>query len=82
MLERPVICLSASDDPFSPYENIPKEIAANQRKNLCIVVPPFGFLDGIFPSNKAYMYRWISQFVESFTRYGYEVKFTLCLSQQ
>ena len=50
--------------------------AAEENENIAIVVTPcgghIGFLEGIFPRDKNYMYRWFNQFVGGVIEKGYK----------
>ncbi|XP_041360442.1 phospholipase ABHD3-like [Gigantopelta aegis] len=64
-LKIPVLCLSAADDPFAPYHSIPlKDVDENG--NIAIIVTShgghIGFMEGLFPRHKNYMYRLFQQF--------------------
>uniref|UniRef100_A0A224XHT1 Putative alpha/beta hydrolase n=1 Tax=Panstrongylus lignarius TaxID=156445 RepID=A0A224XHT1_9HEMI len=65
----PVLCLSAADDPFQPYDGIPVE-AANKLENIGIVITSrgghIGFMEGIWPLHRnQYMFKLFAQFFES-----------------
>ncbi|KAK6167543.1 hypothetical protein SNE40_021544 [Patella caerulea] len=72
-VEVPVLCLNASDDPFSPSHAIPVN-DANNHDNIALVVTShgghIGFLEGLFPRHTNYMYRWFTQFVDSVFQHG------------
>ncbi|XP_026669734.1 phospholipase ABHD3 isoform X2 [Ceratina calcarata] len=66
LIDVPLLCLSAADDPFQPVQAIPlKEIA--ETKNVAVVVTSrgghIGFLEGVWPVKKEqYMGKLFSQF--------------------
>ncbi|ESO99164.1 hypothetical protein LOTGIDRAFT_226275 [Lottia gigantea] len=72
-IEVPVLCLNASDDPFSPSHAIPVK-DANNHDNVALVVTShgghIGFLEGIMPRHSTYMYRWFTQFMDSVFKHG------------
>ncbi|XP_055861386.1 phospholipase ABHD3-like isoform X4 [Biomphalaria glabrata] len=72
-LARPVLCLSAADDPFAPETSIPMK-EAEENENIAIVKTAcgghIGFLEGTFPSDRSYMYRWFQQFVSGMFEHG------------
>ncbi|XP_012939011.1 phospholipase ABHD3 isoform X2 [Aplysia californica] len=72
-LARPVLCLSASDDPFAPHHSIPVK-EAEENENIAIVVTShgghIGFMEGTFPRDKNYMYRWFKQYVSAVFEHG------------
>ncbi|KAH9515072.1 Phospholipase abhd3 [Bulinus truncatus] len=72
-LARPVLCLSAADDPFAPEASIPMK-EAEENDNIAIVKTShgghIGFLEGTFPRDRSYMYRWFRQFVSGVFEHG------------
>ncbi|XP_076386609.1 abhydrolase domain containing Hydr1 isoform X1 [Megachile rotundata] len=66
LIDVPLLCLSAADDPFQPVHAIPlKEIA--ETKNVAVVVTSrgghIGFLEGVWPvKEEQYMGKLFSQF--------------------
>ncbi|CAL1538386.1 unnamed protein product [Lymnaea stagnalis] len=72
-LAKPVLCLSAADDPFAPEASIPMKEAA-ENDNIAIVKTShgghIGFLEGTFPRDRSYMYRWFNQFVSAVFEHG------------
>ncbi|KAK9504847.1 hypothetical protein O3M35_009025 [Rhynocoris fuscipes] len=73
----PVLCLSAADDPFQPYDGIPVE-EANKSENVAIVITArgghIGFMEGVWPLHTDhYMFKLFAQFFESMlVREGYK----------
>ncbi|XP_059144373.1 phospholipase ABHD3-like isoform X2 [Physella acuta] len=74
-LAKPVLCLSAADDPFSPEHSIPMA-EAEQNDNIAIVKTShgghIGFLEGTFPRDRSYMYRWFKQYVSAVFEQGFK----------
>lgn len=72
-LARPVLCLNAADDPFAPMYSIPMK-EAEENENIAIVVTShgghIGFLEGTFPRDKNYMYRWVKQYISAVVDHG------------
>ena len=66
LIDVPLLCLSAADDPFQPVHAIPlKEIS--ETKNVAVVVTSrgghIGFLEGVWPvKEEQYMGKLFSQF--------------------
>ncbi|GFO34801.1 abhydrolase domain-containing protein 3 [Plakobranchus ocellatus] len=72
-LGKPVVCLSAGDDPFSPAHSVPLK-DAETNDNIAIVLTShgghIGFLEGTLPRHRSYMYRWMRQFVPAMFEHG------------
>ncbi|RUS81417.1 hypothetical protein EGW08_010801 [Elysia chlorotica] len=72
-LGKPVLCLNAGDDPFSPANTIPLE-DAEKNDNIAIVMTShgghIGFMEGAIPRHRSYMYRWVRQFVPAVFEHG------------
>ncbi|CAG5133383.1 unnamed protein product [Candidula unifasciata] len=72
-LAKPVVCLSAADDPFAPEYSIPTALA-QRSPNIAIIKTShgghIGFLEGFFPRNSNYMNRWFQQFVSAVFQHG------------
>ncbi|KAL8584185.1 hypothetical protein ACOMHN_034871 [Nucella lapillus] len=72
-LQVPVLTLNAADDPFSPLHAIPVEDAL-QNDHIAMVITShgghIGFLEGVLPHGKNYMYRWYTQFVDAVFKHG------------
>lgn len=72
-LGKPVLCLNAADDPFSPAKSIPLE-DAKKNNNIAIVMTShgghIGFVEGWIPRHCSYMYRWICQFTQAVFEHG------------
>ncbi|XP_072038020.1 phospholipase ABHD3-like [Amphiura filiformis] len=70
----PTLCLSASDDPFSPHRAIPIEEAIKEGENILLVVTPYGghlgFLEGLLPYDKGYDDRLMSEYVDAVFKFG------------
>lgn len=76
-IEVPILCLSARDDPFQPYEAIPVEEACKS-KYVAIVITQYGghigFLEGILPVlHEEYMCRLFTQYFEGIFTSGSEL---------
>ncbi|XP_024945852.1 phospholipase ABHD3 [Cephus cinctus] len=66
LIEVPLLCLSAADDPFQPLEAIPIN-EVNKSSNVAIIVTSrgghIGFLEGVWPAKKEqYMGKIFSQY--------------------
>ncbi|GFS12709.1 abhydrolase domain-containing protein 3 [Elysia marginata] len=76
-LGKPVLCLNAADDPFSPAKTIPLE-DAEKNDNIAIVMTShgghIGFVEGWIPRHRSYMYRWVRQFVPAVFEHGIKNK--------
>ncbi|GFO49640.1 abhydrolase domain-containing protein 3 [Plakobranchus ocellatus] len=72
-LRRPVLCLNAADDPFCPVNYAPLK-DAETNDNIAIVLTShgghIGFLEGTYPRQRNYMYRWVRQFVSAVFEQG------------
>ncbi|BFZ05379.1 hypothetical protein BsWGS_08418 [Bradybaena similaris] len=72
-LSKPVVCLSAADDPFAPEYSIPTALA-QRSKNIAIIKTShgghIGFLETVFPRHHNYMNRWFQQFVSAVFQHG------------
>ncbi|KAJ1158513.1 hypothetical protein NDU88_011201 [Pleurodeles waltl] len=64
----PLLCLNASDDPFSPCHTIPLDVAQNI-PNMALLVTMhgghIGFLEGLLPRHENYMDRVYRQFISA-----------------
>jgi abhydrolase domain-containing protein 1/3 len=74
-LAKPVLCLSAADDPFAPEYSIPiKE--AEKNANIAIIKTShgghIGFLEGNLPRNGSYLYRWFKQYISAIFEHGFK----------
>lgn len=69
----PVLTLNAADDPFMPLSGIPVEEALIN-DNIAMVITSYGghigFMEGVMPRHKNYMYRWVAQFVDCVFKHG------------
>ncbi|KAH3721420.1 phospholipase ABHD3-like isoform X2 [Dreissena polymorpha] len=74
-LEVPVLCLNASDDPFSPHRALPIN-EAMENNNIAMLVTThgghIGFLDGVIPRQPTYMYRLFAQYLDAVFKHGHE----------
>ncbi|XP_069461612.1 protein ABHD1 isoform X1 [Ambystoma mexicanum] len=65
-ISTPLLCLNASDDPFSPCHTIPLDVAQTI-PNMALLVTMhgghIGFLEGLFPRHENYMDRVYRQFI-------------------
>ncbi|XP_047430276.1 phospholipase ABHD3-like isoform X2 [Mugil cephalus] len=64
----PILCLNATDDPFSPQRAFPVSIVQGL-PNVALLLTAHGghiaFLQGLFPRGEGYMERLLGQFVEA-----------------
>ncbi|XP_054036136.1 protein ABHD1 [Dryobates pubescens] len=73
----PVLCLNASDDPFSPLHAIPVETAWCLSHVALLVTAHgghIGFLEGLWPRPGSFMERLFSQFITAVFEHGDEVQ--------
>ncbi|NXP70459.1 ABHD1 protein, partial [Ramphastos sulfuratus] len=73
----PVLCLNASDDPFSPLQAIPVETAWHLPYVALLVTAHgghIGFLEGLWPRPGSFMERLFSQFITAVFEHGDEVR--------
>ncbi|CAG5121956.1 unnamed protein product [Candidula unifasciata] len=72
-LAKPLLCLSAADDMFAPEATIPLKDAM-QNDNIAIIKTShgghIGFLEGTFPRNGTYAYKWFRQYVFAIFEHG------------
>ncbi|XP_014204482.1 phospholipase ABHD3-like [Copidosoma floridanum] len=76
LIEIPVLCLSAADDPFQPLHVTPLKEIRNSR-NVAIIVTPrgghIGFLEGVWPlGEEQYIGKMLSQFFTAVFTLGKE----------
>lgn len=73
----PLLCLNASDDPFSPLHAIPVE-AAWRLPHVALLVTAhgghIGFLEGLFPRHGTFMDRVFTQFITAVFEHGEELQ--------
>ncbi|XP_040406678.1 LOW QUALITY PROTEIN: protein ABHD1 [Cygnus olor] len=73
----PLLCLNASDDPFSPLHAIPVE-AAWRLPHVALLVTAhgghIGFLEGLFPRHGTYMDHVFTQFITAVFEHGKELQ--------
>ncbi|XP_003394689.1 phospholipase ABHD3 [Bombus terrestris] len=76
LIDVPLLCLSAADDPFQPFQAIPvKEIS--ETKNVAVVVTSrgghIGFMEGMWPvKEEQYMGKLFSQFFTALFTTGFD----------
>lgn len=67
-IKTPLLCLNASDDPFSPLEQIPVQRIENC-ENVAMVLTHtgghVGFLEGFLPTGHSYMYSVYKEYVKT-----------------
>ena len=67
-ITRPLLCLNAADDPFSPGEQIPVERIKNC-ENVALVLTEtgghVGFLEGFLPTRNGYMTRILEEYMKA-----------------
>ncbi|BFZ18243.1 hypothetical protein BsWGS_21282 [Bradybaena similaris] len=72
-LAKPLLCLSAADDMFAPEATIPIKDAM-ENDNIAIIKTShgghIGFLEGTFPRNGTYAYKWFRQYVFAIFEHG------------